>query len=552
MINWKLEDWKTWKPWMPLLLALALVTGMRLGIFLESEQPELVPENITPGSAMKYMGNGRLEELIRYIDAKYVDDVDDTELVEDAIDHLLSNLDPHSSYISREDMKFVNEQLHGAFDGIGVEFLIIDDSVAVVKTMPGGPAEKAGILDGDRIVQVGDSTLTGDSLNIDKVVDMLRGERGTKVMLKIVRHGLGKMMVKNVVRDKIVSPSIDMACMLDGETGYVKLNRFSSTTSDEFAEVLDSLVELHNMKNLVLDLRQNPGGYLQEATNILSQLFSERGKLLVYTEGQGKRRVDYETTGRVLFEIGKVACLIDESSASSSEILAGALQDWDRAVIVGRRSFGKGLVQEQYTLRDGSALRLTVAKYYTPSGRLIQKPYADAKEYAHDVLSRLESGEMQDEKKIPHPDTTKYYTAAGRVVYGGGGITPDVYVPVDTALYSMLSMKLLNEVPQFIFKYLEDHPSFTKPAKFEQFEKLDLIDAEFFQQFLAFAAKQGVKTGKKIPAVIEKNLRLQLRAHLARQWYGEWGYFQVLNNDDPVVKEALKTMSRTDLLVQKK
>ena len=365
--------------WLPLLFALVLVAGMLIGTKLRPAPKGVSVANPNAEVPVSAMGQGKIEELIRYIEARYVDDVDRETLVQEAINEILSKLDPHSNYISAEDLKGVNESLEGEFDGIGIEFLVVDDTLIVVTPLAGGPSETAGVLAGDKIVEVSDSIISGVNMKSSDVMDLLRGKKGTEVTVKILR---GKDTHEiTIIRDKIPNHSVDVSYMLDEKTGYIKVNRFSATTYEEFMKSLEELKEKNNMEDLVIDLRGNPGGYLNEATSILSQLFKEQKRLMVYTEGRTVKRNDYETTGRNFHQVDDIAVLIDEGSASASEIVAGAMQDWDRAVVIGRRSFGKGLVQEQYQLSDGSALRLTVARYFTPSGRLIQKDYEDKEAY---------------------------------------------------------------------------------------------------------------------------------------------------------------------------
>ncbi|NRA49611.1 MAG: S41 family peptidase, partial [Phaeodactylibacter sp.] len=394
--------------WLPLLFAIVLVTGMLLGMRMQSTMPKMVVEQEETG--VEGIGQGKIEEILRYVEAKYVDDVDKEALTEEVIDDLLSKLDPHSNYISAEELMAVNEQLKGNFDGIGVEFMLLEDTIVVVTPLVGGPSESAGILSGDRIVQIADSTIAGVGMNSDDIIRMLRGEKGTDVEIGILRGNETELRRFTVTRDEIPMNSVDVAYMLDETTGYIKVNRFSATTYEEFMKALEGLVENQDMEDLVLDLRHNPGGYLQQATNMLSQLFRDKDKLLVYTEGDAVSRSEYSSTGRNFFDVEDVVVLIDEGSASASEIVAGAIQDHDRGVIVGRRSFGKGLVQEQYKLRDGAALRLTVARYYTPSGRSIQKPYDDPEAYDLEMYDRYETGELEAAKNMVVEDSTEYYT----------------------------------------------------------------------------------------------------------------------------------------------
>ncbi|MEY3367599.1 MAG: hypothetical protein RI973_754, partial [Bacteroidota bacterium] len=401
--------------WLPLAFSLILAGGMWIGAGMQSNPPNISnirqQEEALPPSAL---GQGKLEELIRYIESRYVEEVDNEELVQEAINHILLQLDPHSSYISAAQLEEVNEQLDGEFDGIGIEFTVVDDTVMVLSAITGGPAANAGILPGDKIVVVEDSLTLGKNIDYAGILKKLRGDRGSKIAVGIRRRHEKQLRFFTLTRDRISVNSVEVAYMLDEQTGFIKINRFSSNTYEEFMKALEELAEKQQMKHLVLDLRQNGGGYLQEATNILSQLFKEKDKLLVFTEGSHVPRTEYKSTGRSFYDIDRIALLTDEGSASASEIIAGAVQDWDRGLIIGRRTYGKGLVQEQYNLRDGSALRLTVAKYYTPSGRCIQKPYEDLESYEMDVVERMENGELYDGRKVALSDTTKFFTGGGR------------------------------------------------------------------------------------------------------------------------------------------
>lgn len=441
--------------WLPLLFSLVLVVGMLVGIKMQENPPtvaaiEMAKRKDLPPSAL---GQGKLEELIRYIEARYVDDVNKDELVKEAIDNILFQLDPHSNYISAEQLKEVNDQLEGHFDGIGIEFLVVDDTVMVISTIDEGPAQTAGVLPGDKIVEIEDSLTVGDNIDFEGLLSKLRGEEGTKVKIGVKRGNELELHHFTIARDKIPVKSVEVAYMIDDKTGLIKINRFSSNTYQEFMQELEKLVDKQGLEHLVIDLRNNPGGYLQEATNILSQLFEEKDKLLVYTEGTNVARSEYKTTGRNFYDVNNIVVLVDEGSASASEILAGAVQDWDRGVIVGRRTFGKGLVQEQYRLRDGSAIRLTIARYFTPSGRCIQKSYDHRETYDEDITERSLNGELYDEGKQEIADTTKFFTGAGRVVYGGGGIIPDVFIPLDSNLLSTNLITLKQYVPAFSFRF---------------------------------------------------------------------------------------------------
>ncbi|MCB0581231.1 MAG: S41 family peptidase [Phaeodactylibacter sp.] len=529
--------------WLPLLFALVLVTGILIGMRMQSNAPAVVTE--MQEAPLHALGQGKIEEILRYIEAKYVDEVDREALIQEVIEDMLSKLDPHSNYITAEQLREVNEQLEGNFDGIGVEFMMLDDTIVVVAPLAGGPSEAVGIQAGDKIVQIGDSTIAGVDMATRDVINMLRGEKGTDVEVGILRGSEKKVRRFTVTRDEIPMHSVDVAYMLNDKTGYIKVNRFSATTYEEFMKGLEQLVEKEGMEDLVIDLRHNPGGYLQQATNILSQLFSRKDKLLVYTEGRAVNRSNYESTGRAFFDIDDIVVLIDEGSASASEILAGAIQDHDRGTIVGRRSFGKGLVQEQYKLRDGSALRLTVARYYTPSGRSIQKPYeGNVEAYEEEMAHRLESGELAGEQEAAIPDSTKYFTDNGRVVYGGGGISPDIFVPLDTMVFNDEYLELRQHVPQFVFRYMSDSAGGLGEYTSSSFNRNFQVSDELLDKFLAYAKGHGARFDLNDGLSSEKEIRRFIKARIAKHLFGDDGFYTVWNQDDPMIKEALKALEK--------
>lgn len=536
------------KVWLPLAFALVLIGGMFIGMRLKSSASPMAVESGTALSGSG-VGQGKLEELIRYIEAKYVDEVDRDALIQEAIDEILGKLDPHSTYFTAEELRDATEQLEGSFDGIGVEFMVVDDTIVIVSPLAGGPSEAVGIMAGDKIISVEDSIIAGLELSNRDIVNFLRGERGSEVRIGIKRGNDAKLKHFNITRDKIPMNSVDISYMLDEKTGYIKINRFSATTYEEFMQGLENLVEKEDMEDLVIDLRHNPGGYLQQATNILSQLFKEKDKLLVYTEGRAVSRNDYESSGRAFFDVDDIVVLIDEGSASASEILAGAIQDHDRGIIVGRRSFGKGLVQEQYRLRDGSALRLTVARYYTPSGRSIQKPYNNLDEYNQDVIARYESGELTEADKMSVEDSTRYYTADGHVVYGGGGLFPDVFVPIDTTLLSDTYLVLRQYIPEFAFRYAEDNASEFSEYTLEKFVDRYTVSNALFSSFMDYVQEKGLDEQLPDLARVRPELALLIKARIARQRFGDEGFFTVLNAKDTMVQRALEILREPDPVV---
>ncbi|HMQ49574.1 MAG TPA: S41 family peptidase [Saprospiraceae bacterium] len=544
-MNQGLPSHKSVQVWLPFLLALTLVLGMLIGNRLPSAKTDIIPQG-RDLNMNGLPGQGKIEEILRYIEAKYVDEVDREALMEEVISELLARLDPHSNYITASQLQLVNEQLDGNFTGIGIEFMMIEDTIVVVAPLAGGPSEAVGILANDKIVSIEDSIIAGVQMSSDDIVDMLRGEKGSKVNIGIIRGTEKKVRNFSITRDEIPMHSIDVAYMVDDKTGYIKINRFSATTNEEFLNSLKTLVEEKGMEDLVIDLRQNPGGYLQQATQMLNQLFKEKDKLLVYTEGRAVNKSEYESTGRALFNVQDIVVLIDEGSASASEILAGAIQDQDRGIIVGRRSFGKGLVQEQYKLRDGSALRLTVARYYTPSGRSIQKDYKHTQNYDQDIAERFASGELEhivDQNNPDSDDTTKYYTSVGRIVYGGGGISPDFFVPIDSILKNDYYLELRLYLPEFVFKYVNDHRS-ALDMSLEDFARKFQVKDGVLEEFIQFAEAKGIKRKAGQLQIAKPEIKRLLKARIAKLLYDNEGFYTIWNQDDAMVKEALKQLTQ--------
>lgn len=534
---------------MPLLLGMATVFGILVGTKLPSNTPAIVVDGDGKVEAGGGLDNGKIEELLRYIEAKYVDEVDREALVNEAIENIIKQLDPHSNYISAEQLREVNEQLEGNFEGIGIEFLILNDTITVVSPLAGGPSETVGVLAGDKIVEIEDTLIVGSNITNRDVVERLRGEKGTDVTIGVLRGSEQAVRNFRITRDKIPMHSVDAGFMLDKKTGYIKINRFSATTYEEFMQQLEELSENEGVEDLIIDVRHNPGGYLQQATNILSQLFQQKDRLLVYTEGRTVSRNDYETTGRNFFPVNKIAVLIDEGSASASEILAGAIQDHDRGVIIGRRSFGKGLVQEQYNLKDGAALRLTVARYYTPSGRSIQKAYDDDDAYDRDVIDRYESGELLEEEKTEIADSTEFYTLnEKRVVYGGGGIQPDIFVPLDTIAMNDYYLDLRQHVPAFIFPYMQENGAQYGETNLADFKRNFDAEDEVLQDFLDFAYAKGVAENPIQLASVRNEVKRFLKARIARFLYGDEGFYSVWTEQDDVVRKALEAIEDENLL----
>ncbi len=540
--------------WLPFLLSIMMLGGMVVGGKLQpsTQETKIVFENV--GTDNKNIGQGRVEELIRYMQAKYVDTLNTDQMVETAITSLFNDLDPHSVYMSSDQVKKANESLEGSFVGIGIEYLLQNDTIVILKVFEDGPAAKAGLKFGDRIVDAKNLREDRKQGEIEdeegSLIKRLRGENRSQVELSIVRPNEPNIIKKEVTRGRIVVSSVDVHYMLNDDTGYIKLNKFSANTITDFMDALSDLVDNHQMKNLVFDLRQNGGGYLHEAVKILNQLFQEKDQKLVYTIGKNVKKEEFFTTGRNVFEINKICVLIDENSASASEIVAGAVQDWDRGLIIGRRSYGKGLVQEQYDLKDGSALRLTVARYYTPAGRLIQRDYAEKDKYDQYIEDRIESGEFTNNDQVTISDTSKFYTANGREVYAGGGITPDVYVPYDSLLLDKDYQRLSGSLTRFAFQYVEKNPLEIDENEFVENFKLE----ESILNELAIFHEQNNEELVDVTLLndkIKRELLTTLHARLGKQYFSDLEYYKILNNADPVVREALNAQKIYKQLTEK-
>lgn len=524
--------------WLPLIMAIILALGIQVGMMMN---------NAKRSTLFSRSASKTLDEVLDYVQAKYVDTVNISNLEDGAVADVLEQLDPHSNFIPSKDLKEVNQEMEGNFEGIGIEFFIVSDTIMVVSVISGGPAESVGILAGDKIIMIDDTSFAGKNITDRDVVSHLRGPKGTKVKVSIRRKGVSKLLPFNITRDKIPMYSIDASYMIDKNTGYIKVNRFSETSYDEFTGAIKKLKQ-EGMVRLVVDLRQNGGGLLNAAADIIDELLDQE-KIMVYTKGRVYSRMDYKTRVMGDFEEGPLAILIDEGSASASEIVAGAIQDWDRGVIVGRRSFGKGLVQEQYGLSNGSALRLTVAKYYTPSGRCIQKPYEkNLNDYYGEVNNRYHNGEVMNADSIHLNDTVKYFTSRGRVVYGGGGIIPDVFVSVDTSnngnsfLNAVLNQALIQ---QFSYNYYQNHSGFLNQySSMDQFRQQFTVGDELYNSFLDYAEQHKAGGSESDKAEAKNFIALRIKAFLAREKFSQDAFYAVINDSDPVMSKALDAMSR--------
>ncbi len=531
---------------LPLVVALTLCAGIFIGAKMFGNQNQQDLQSVT----LKF------REIFHYINNDYVDSVNLNQVGEAGIKKMLEELDPHTYYIPAAEVEESNAPLEGDFEGIGVEFNIFKDTLQVVVPMPGGPSEEVGIQTGDRIVAVDNENIAGIKLTSKIVFDKLRGKKGTKVLLKVVRRSSAKPLEFTVTRGKIPTYTVDAAYMLDQQTGYLKISRFGAKTYEEFKKGMEQLIS-QGMKRLVLDLRDNPGGYMDKAVKIVDELVAGE-KLIVYTKGNQSRYENSEKAShKGMFETGAVIVLIDDGSASASEIVAGALQDNDRALIVGRRSFGKGLVQKPISLTDGSELRLTISRYYTPSGRSIQKKYEHGKadEYSHDVTNRYLHGELYHEDSVKLDKTQAYKTAGGRTVYGGGGIMPDVFIPQDTSYYSPALHALYREnlVREFAIEYAQNNKAkLSKLAENEYLTQFEISETDW-QQFVAFAKEEKIKFVEKEFAISKNFLKNQLKAMIARSiWHKETVSYRVLAKEDTDIQGCLQHFEKAEDLAKGK
>ncbi len=523
--------------WLPLVFSVVMIAGMFFGFNLHKQS------GTTKGFFAVAKRNS-LEEALELIKSRYVDSVHIDTLEEGAIQQVMNGLDPHSLYIPATSLKEVNEDIAGNFEGIGVEFNFFSDTVHVLYVLPGGPSDKAGLHVADRILKVDNQSIVGKKVNSDQVKNLVRGPINSKVTLSILRNN--KPMDVSITRGRIPVPSLDAAYMVDKSTGYIKLNKFSENTYDEFMDGMQTL-EKQGMKKLILDLRGNGGGLMDQAVQIADE-FLDDNKLIVYTEGSNTPRREYSAKRPGIFETGKLVVLVDELSASASEILSGALQDWDRATIVGRRTFGKGLVQEQYELSDGSAIRLTVARYYTPVGRSIQRSYDKGKKvYMEDLWQRYKDGELlyADSNKINKGQVFQTMIQK-RPVYGGGGIMPDVFVPIDTndIQKNVTQLYLETTFNNFVYNYYVNNS-----ASFSQYKSAQDFALHFpgidnaWKQLESYAMKDSIFL-KNIPPKDQQGVKDKLKAYLARYKWRNEGFYEVINLNDDVVKKAIEVLNK--------
>jgi len=527
-----------------LLFALAfVVVGLWIGLRLSGRSGI--------GSASSTFEDGtrnidqikKLQEVVDFVSRNYVEDVDQPELVDKAIKGIMDELDPHSYYIPASENKLIEEQMGGSFEGIGIEFDIVDDTIYVEAPVPNSPSDKLGIKSGDKIILVDGKNVAGINITNKMVMDYLKGPKGTQVQVSILRKGIDELLEFEITRERIPLNSVSFSYLIDDETGYIKVDRFSETTYKEFKVHMETLIS-EGMQNLILDLRGNPGGYMTMAYRMADE-FLEKGKLIVSTEGRIKEsKQSYEATDRLsAFEKGPLIILIDYGSASASEIVAGAVQDHDRGLIVGVRSFGKGLVQIQEDLADGSAIRLVISEYHTPSGRCIQKPYGEStSDYEHEILERFQSGEVFDASKVTFPDSLKYKTESGRTVYGGGGIFPDVFVPNDTSYESKYLAKLRSKdiFRDFAAHYVDDHPTLIKMYPDHHTFKQDFdVSLNIESDFIEYAVDHGIPRDDEGFEASAKLIRNYIKAFVGRRLYNDEGFFPVIHEMDRVLQEAI-------------
>ncbi len=528
---------------LPLIISLVLVTGILVGVKLGTLNSNAT--GISRNSLLFYKPDNKMDQALDLISSSYVDSVSAGKLEEDAITGMLKTLDPHSQYIPLASLAAVNESMEGNFSGIGVQFNMLNDTIVIVNTVRKGPSEKVGILAGDRIVKVDDQLVAGVKMPSNDIVKMLKGKTGTKVKVGIYRKGEKNLLDFVISRDKIPLFSVDVAYMLTPEIGYVKVNKFAKTTLSEFTEAIDRL-RSEGMKKLMIDLRDNGGGIIDAATG-MSELFLPERKLIVYTEGRERSRSDYLSKNRNnQYTDMELVLLINEGSASASEIVAGAIQDNDRGTIIGRRSFGKGLVQEQHTLSDGSAIRITVSRYYTPTGRCIQKPYGHGdEEYYNELNNRYSHGEMIQADSIQFNDSLRFVTSGGKVVYGGGGIMPDIFVPIDTSYYSRYYERVMRRglVYRFAFDYTDKHRK-------ELGDKADYLTLEtslhknnILGKFIEYASGQGVVRNDKDLKISRAIIENTLIAYIARNMFDDSGFYPIFNQYDNVIRKGIEQLS---------
>ncbi|MDD2284878.1 MAG: S41 family peptidase [Paludibacter sp.] len=529
-----------------IIVLVALISGILLGNLISSRHYQHFDNTFSDIFHNISRSDNKISELLQLIDEYYVDTVDINNLTEEMAIELIAKLDPHSVYIPAKDLEIVNNELEGSFSGIGVQFNIQNDTIMIISVISGGPSEKAGLLAGDRIVMVDDSVFSGKNITNEKVLRKLRGAVNTKVKLGIKRQGTKELLGYTITRGQIPVSSIDISYMVAPTTGLIKVNKFGETTYSEFLTAIAKLKK-EGATSFIIDLRENSGGYLDRAISMINEFLPAK-QLIVYTEGKSYPRFDANSDGSGSCINNPVVVLIDEFSASASEIFAGAIQDNDRGTIIGIRSFGKGLVQQQKPLSDGSAIRLTVAKYYTPSGRSIQKPYQNGnnEDYNMDIYNRFLHGEFYTRDSIQQADTVVYKTRSGRTVYGGGGIMPDIFIPRDTTEFTPYLNKVVNyaHLYQFAFAYTDKNRQ--QLSKYKDWKAMvGYLDSQnLLQEFVAYAEDKGVKAVPKEIKQSENFILTHLKAYISRNILGDPGFFPILFIDDETVNKAIEVLKK--------
>lgn len=536
----------------PLLLSACIAVGMMVGYKMNDKEDGSLIETVSyDDDNIKLVG--RVEELLRFVENKYVDEINSNELMDEAVSAIFSKLDPHSSYLSPSELADINDQMNGSFNGIGIENFIIDDTINIYQILEDSPASRAGIKPFDKIISIDDTIIAGKDISYENVRSMLRKEKGDKVTLGIFRDR--NILAIDVNVDIIPVSSVSSTLLPNIETAYIKIERFGSKTYTEFMDEVEKYFQPINddkkgkAKHLILDLRDNPGGYLPEATNILCQLFTEKDKLLVYTEGRKNKKNEYKSNGKHFFSIDQIVVLIDENSASASEIIAGAIQDWDRGYVIGRRSYGKGLVQEQYDLNNGGAIRLTVARYYTPSGRSIQRDYSDRESYDGDYSARYTNGDLFHKDSILVDDKKEYFTLVNkRKVSASGGITPDIFIGMDTIYRSENFLLLKSLIPEFTYRYATINKQ-NLPETLEGINNWKVTD-DLYKAFIEYAAKESEE--KPILSGQVSKLDNEIRANLMKIIVGKSKSETYLLTKDVAIQKASEVIkNKTPLPVGK-
>ena len=520
---------------LPLILCIGLAAGVLIGAGLTSKS----------GGSEVNQDIQKLREVLTLVKKEYVDETKTEGLVEDAIAHLLGQLDPHSAYISAKDRISANEDLKGNFEGIGIEFNIFHDTLTVITTLSGGPSEAVGLRSGDKIIKVDDKVIASTKLTNLDVQRYLKGPKGSEVKIEVLRKNKKEPITFTIIRDKIPQFSVDASYMVDNEIGYIKINRFSQTTYEEMMEAMVKLKK-EGMKKLVLDLQGNPGGYMDQAISVAYE-FMPAGEKIVFTKGQEtKYNENAMATEKGDFEKGDLIVLVNEGSASASEIVSGALQDNDRALVVGRRSFGKGLVQRPFDLNDGSEVRLTISRYYTPSGRSIQKPYENSEDYDKDITKRYKNGEFFTADSVKFNDSLKYKTLNGRTVYGGGGIMPDYFVPLDTTLTSRYFNELsyANVLREYAFNYGDQNGKALEQKGYKDYLQNFEVGDVMLNQVVELGKKNNIKPDLKDLNANKKLFQVYLKAEIARKVWGNSAFYPIFNETNEVLQQAIKLFDR--------